>query len=89
MRSCKEISRLVSHSLDRPLSFRDRVEVWMHLRMCRLCNAFWRDLQRLRSRVRRQLAGKEQDESIRLSPRAKARMQTAINHRNPGNGGDR
>ncbi len=83
MRSCKEISKLVSGSLDRPLSFRDKTEVWMHLRMCRLCNAFWRDLQRLGSSVRRQVAEQEQDDSIRLGPRSKERIQTAVSNRNP------
>jgi len=82
MRSCKEISKLVSGSLDRPLSFRDKMEVWMHLRMCRLCNAFWRDLQRLRLNVRRQVAEQEQDESIRLDPSSKVRIQTAVTNRN-------
>jgi len=84
MRSCKEISKLVSSSLDRPLSFRDRAEVWMHLKMCRLCGAFWRDLQRLRSNVRRQVAEKEQDESIRLDPSSKVRIQTAVDTQNRG-----
>ncbi len=82
MRSCKEISKLVSGSLDRPLSFRDKMEVWLHLRMCRLCNAFWRDLQRLRLSVRRQVAEQEQDESIRLDASSKVRIQTAVTNRN-------
>ncbi|WP_425289856.1 zf-HC2 domain-containing protein [Stieleria varia] len=81
MRSCKEISKLVSSSLDRKLSFRDRIEVWMHLKMCRLCGAFWRDLRRLRSNVRGQIVEKEQDESICLNPSSKARIQAEVNSR--------
>ncbi|TWU23228.1 hypothetical protein Pla52o_27640 [Novipirellula galeiformis] len=52
MLSCKEISKLVSESLDHKLTLRQRMEMWMHLRMCRLCSAFRRDLLRLRNGMR-------------------------------------
>lgn len=84
MRSCKEISRLVSGSLDRPLAFREKIEVWMHLKMCRLCSAFGRDLRRLRERARGQVADKEHDESIRLEPKAKVRIQAVVDRKADG-----
>lgn len=83
MRSCKEISKLVSSSLDRPLPFREKIEVWMHLKMCRLCNAFGRDLLRLRTLARHRITEKENDPSIQMEPDAKIRVQSTVN-RNVG-----
>ena len=37
MLHCREISRLVSESMERPFTFRERLQVGMHLAMCRLC----------------------------------------------------
>ena len=88
MRSCKEISKLVSGSLDRPLSFRDRIEVLMLLKMCRLCGAFWRDLRRLREVARTEVAEKEQDESIQLKPSSKFRIQATVDRQVSGGNSD-
>jgi hypothetical protein len=84
MRNCKEISKRVSGSLDRPLAFPEKIEVWLHLKMCRLCSAFRRDLRRLRERARVQIAAQEQDESIRLKPDAKARIQAVVDREADG-----
>ncbi|MBW1775400.1 MAG: zf-HC2 domain-containing protein [Deltaproteobacteria bacterium] len=40
MLSCKEVSLLVSQSLDRKLPFRQRVAVRMHLIMCKFCSRY-------------------------------------------------
>ncbi|QBG48721.1 zf-HC2 domain-containing protein [Verrucomicrobia bacterium S94] len=40
MLSCKEVSRLISESLDRKLPFRQRIGVRMHLMMCSLCRRY-------------------------------------------------
>ena len=40
MLTCRDISKLVSESLDRKLPLRFRMEVRLHLMMCRLCRAF-------------------------------------------------
>lgn len=40
MRSCREISELVSKSLDAKLSLRERVAVRFHLMLCDGCNNF-------------------------------------------------
>ena len=53
MMSCKEVSRLLSESIERKLSFRERIGLWFHLSMCKLCKGFSKDLQRLREEARR------------------------------------
>jgi predicted anti-sigma-YlaC factor YlaD len=40
MRSCRDISALVSQGLDKKLSWRERFTVRMHLMMCTRCRNF-------------------------------------------------
>lgn len=44
MRSCREISALVSQALDRDLSLRERVAVALHLLLCSHCQKFKRQM---------------------------------------------
>jgi len=43
--SCKEVSELVSQSLDRELSLRERAAVRLHLMMCRMCANYRSQIQ--------------------------------------------
>lgn len=40
MKTCKDISGLLSESMDRPLTWRERWAVRLHLSMCRHCSRF-------------------------------------------------
>ncbi len=40
MKTCKDISYLLSDSMDRPLTWRERWAVRVHLLMCRHCSRF-------------------------------------------------
>lgn len=40
MRSCREITALVSQGLDKKLTLRERISVWMHVSMCSSCRNF-------------------------------------------------
>ncbi|WP_455429558.1 anti-sigma factor family protein [Neorhodopirellula lusitana] len=84
MLTCKEITQLVSESLDRPLPLRKRVSVWMHLSMCRLCSAFRRDQLVLKERISDELerASREKmSEEVKLSAAAKQRMKKELSKR--------
>ena len=48
MLKCRDIARMASDQLDRPLPFRQRVSFRMHLLMCRLCRRYVRQLVLLR-----------------------------------------
>jgi predicted anti-sigma-YlaC factor YlaD len=50
--TCKEISKLVSESLDRKLPLRQRMGVRMHLMMCSMCRAYEKQTLLLRKAVR-------------------------------------
>jgi hypothetical protein len=81
MLSCKEVSRLVSESLDRKLPFWQRMGVWIHLSLCRLCRGFRKDLQKLRSAARQHADDIKMDASepnSALSVEARERMQHAL-----------
>lgn len=52
MLSCREVTRLVSESLDRDLSLRQRISMKMHLLMCKLCSRYNKQLASLRQAIR-------------------------------------
>ena len=61
MMSCKEASRLLSESMERKLSFWERIGLWFHLTMCKLCKGFSKDLQQLRKAAIRHAEDVEND----------------------------
>ncbi len=54
MPNCKEVTRLVSESMERKLPFRKRMGLWMHLSMCKLCGGFRKELQMIQKAARQQ-----------------------------------
>ncbi|VAW77291.1 hypothetical protein MNBD_GAMMA13-888, partial [hydrothermal vent metagenome] len=51
--SCKDVCFMVSESLDRKLSWRERLSIKVHLLMCTACRQMARQMQLLRSASRR------------------------------------
>jgi hypothetical protein len=84
MLRCREVSKLVSESMERELPMRQRLPVWMHLAMCRLCAGFDRHLRALRRMSRanpdRLVAGPD-DPQPTLSQEACERIKTALRDR--------
>ena len=52
--NCKEVSMMVSESMDRKFPLHRRILVIAHLFMCRYCNRFKKQLLILRNAVRRE-----------------------------------
>ncbi len=81
MLRCREISKLVSESMEHELPLQKRLQVWMHLAMCRLCAAFARQLRLLRRAARenpeRALADPAAPEPT-LSHDARKRIKAAL-----------
>jgi hypothetical protein len=50
---CREVSELLSQAQDRPLTFRERLAVHVHLPLCDACRNFRAQLDVLRAAVRR------------------------------------
>jgi len=53
MRSCRDISALVSQGLDKKLSLRERFSVWLHVMMCTRCRNFQTQSRFIRKAARR------------------------------------
>lgn len=53
MKSCKELSHLISARFDRPLSLAERAELRLHLMMCIGCRNLALDMSILRQMSRR------------------------------------
>jgi hypothetical protein len=84
MLSCKEVSHLVSESLDRKLPFHLRLQMRIHLLMCRFCSRFRKQVLFVRGAARRFLTASEEAD-IRpgsgLSPEARNRIKQALKPR--------
>lgn len=81
MLRCREVSKLVSESLDRRIPLRTRLQVWLHLAMCRLCWGFARQLRLLRRAAHdhpERLLPDGFDRASKLSPQARERIQAAL-----------
>ena len=53
MISCRKAQALSSLGLDRPLRLSERLALWLHILMCAACRAYFKELRRLRSLIRR------------------------------------
>ncbi|WP_442511968.1 hypothetical protein SH528x_003722 [Novipirellula sp. SH528] len=84
MLSCKEISKLVSQSIEHPLPFRKRMELWMHMRLCSLCSAFRRDVVYMHERMQQDapdLSENGEGDTEKLPVDARLRIKQAIRSR--------
>ena len=73
--NCRDAIRLQSDALDRPLSWPQRLGLWVHLIFCMWCVRYGRQLLWLK--VTAQRVDNEKDGML-LTDKAKRRMQIAI-----------
>lgn len=78
MLTCKQASKLISQSLDHPLSLSGRVKLRFHLFICDACTRFNKQLGQLRTAVHRMRQDTENDSSIELPSDAKARITNTV-----------
>ena len=82
MMTCKQASKLVSQSLDRPLSWSERAQLKFHLFICAACHRFNNQLRLLSHALKSMTHETESDLSIKLSSEARVRINHAINSNN-------
>ncbi len=78
MLTCKEVSALVSQSLDRRLSWRERLGVRLHLFICDACTRFKWQMEFLRRATQRFARGRIEEVSLQLSDKARDRILRAL-----------
>jgi hypothetical protein len=79
MFNCKEVTQLVSESLDRELPLYRRFLIRMHLYMCKYCLRFEKQLRIIRNISRNQeLQDSTLDQSVVLPPEAYERIKHSI-----------
>jgi predicted anti-sigma-YlaC factor YlaD len=76
---CKDISKLVSQSLDRKLPLRLRMEIRLHLMMCSICRTYRKRLFFIHNLLQRpESLSAETDHSRHLSPEAESRIKAVL-----------
>jgi hypothetical protein len=78
MLDCRHASQLLSQSMDRRLSFRQRMMLRFHLMMCDACTQFSRQLRVLRSAIGQLGRRMAHDESQALPTQARERIAAAV-----------
>lgn len=53
MLTCEEAEKLISETMDHPLSFWERINLKVHLLICKVCPTYMRQLQLLRELLRK------------------------------------
>jgi hypothetical protein len=78
MLSCKEASQIISQSLDRQLTMRERFAVKLHLLICKYCKQFSQQLQSIRVALKIASTEIEADDTIKMPSETKKRLMQSI-----------
>jgi hypothetical protein len=78
MLTCKQASQLISQSLDHPLSLSNRIKLRFHLLICDACSRFRKQMKQLIIALQRMRQVTENDNTITLSTKAKARIIDSV-----------
>jgi len=74
MKTCREVARDVSESLDRKLPFWTRIGLWFHLAMCGICRRYVGQMRLLRRAIRMHL-DKEHPSDPKLPEETRERIK--------------
>ncbi len=78
MLDCKQASQLISQSLDRPLTLRERFALKLHLFICEFCKRFSQQVQSLRVAIKMITHSIEGNNSIEMPSTAKRRIADLV-----------
>ncbi len=78
MLSCKQASHIISQSLDRPLTMRERFALKLHLLICKYCKRFSQQIQTIGVAVIRMVDSVENDSTIEMPSVAKKRIADMV-----------
>ena len=75
---CTEVTRILSETPERPLTWRGRVALRVHLVMCAWCSRYKSQLKRLRISLHCHTSDAEAPDSVGLSPEARDRINRSL-----------
>ncbi len=78
MSRCKDVTKLISDSMERELSFWQRIDLRTHLIMCGMCRSFQANLSTLRKFATREITSRDPSEKPTLTMEAKSRIRDAM-----------
>ena len=78
MLDCKKSSQLISQSLDRSLTLRERVALKLHLFICNKCRQFSQHLETMRVAIKTMLSAVESNNSIQMPSATKKRIADLV-----------
>ena len=78
MLNCRETTQLISKSLDRHLTWRERFAVNLHLVICKYCKRFSQQIVVMRTALNRISQLIENDHNIQLPAATKTRIASSI-----------
>ena len=78
MLSCKNASQIISQSLDRPLTMRERFALKLHLLICKYCKQFSQQLHAIRVALKLASSAIENDDTIKMPSETKNRLMQSI-----------
>ena len=78
MLDCKQTSQLISQSLDRSLTLRERFALRLHLLICKYCKQFSQHMQTIRVALKQMTSSIESNDSIEMPSAAKSRILQSI-----------
>ena len=78
MLSCIQASQIISQSLDRPLTLRERFTLKLHLAICKYCKRFSQQVQTLRVAIKTVVSSIESNNNILMSSAAKKRIADMV-----------
>lgn len=81
MMHCKETARLVSEMKDHRISLRQRIGVYVHIVMCRMCRAYNAQLSAITRLSRRAGSTAMARGTATMPPEAKARLRACMKDR--------
>jgi 3-methyladenine DNA glycosylase AlkC len=78
---CRDVTRLVSESMDRTLPLSTRIQLQLHYWICQACEQYRRQLLALRQATRRSASETHAQADAQLSSPAKAQLIEALRAR--------
>ena len=79
--SCRKATKLLSASLDRPLTRLEKLQLSVHLPICNACRRYQRQVSAIDRALRRMIgsdAPVRTEDALALSDEARARLERAI-----------